>query len=133
MATRSLRVRRLMSPQWGRSDPPSAASAWARPRQKKHNSWPSEDSIGSAQERQSRVIFESKAHRNTAGEEKACPLQCVDHATDSGADLPSSRQLRCTVRLCSLIRPEYAPPPDHALQRNPPQSGEAAAGQVEED
>ncbi len=36
-------------------------------------------------------------------------------ATDSGADPPSSRQLRCTVRLCSVIRPEYAPPPDRAL------------------
>ncbi len=36
-------------------------------------------------------------------------------ATDSGADPPSSRQLRCTVRLCSVIRPEYAPPPDSAL------------------
>ncbi|KAF4099308.1 hypothetical protein G5714_019434 [Onychostoma macrolepis] len=58
MATRSLRVRRLISPQWGQSDPPSAASAWARPRQKTHDSWPSEGSIGSTQERQSReVIF----------------------------------------------------------------------------
>ncbi len=36
-------------------------------------------------------------------------------ATDSGADPPSTRQLRCTVRLCSVIRPEYAPPPDRAL------------------
>ncbi len=36
-------------------------------------------------------------------------------ATDSGADPPSSRQLRCTVRLCSVIRPEYAPPPHRAL------------------
>ncbi|KAF4117640.1 hypothetical protein G5714_002193 [Onychostoma macrolepis] len=113
MATRSLRVQRLISPQWGQSDPPSAASAWARPRQKTHNSWPSEDSIGSVQERQSRVILvrvrsspehsrgregvstaacrsqrgnpesslsESEAHQNTAGEEKACPLQRVDHS-----------------------------------------------------
>ncbi|KAF4094671.1 hypothetical protein G5714_024674 [Onychostoma macrolepis] len=79
MATRSRRARRLISLQWGQSDPPSAASAWARPRQKTHDSWPSEDSIGSAQERQSRVIFASEAHLNTAGEEKACPLQRVDH------------------------------------------------------
>ncbi|KAF4108897.1 hypothetical protein G5714_009970 [Onychostoma macrolepis] len=81
MATRSLRVRRLISPQWGQSDPPSTASAWARPRQKMHDSWPSEGSIGSTQERQSReVIFcPSEAHRNTAGEEKVCSLQRVDH------------------------------------------------------
>ncbi len=44
-----------------------------------HDSWPSESSIGSTQERQSRVILVSEAHRNTAGEEKACPLQRVDH------------------------------------------------------
>ncbi len=36
-------------------------------------------------------------------------------ATDSGADPPSTRQLRWTVGLCSVIRPEYAPPPDRAL------------------
>ncbi|KAF4105137.1 hypothetical protein G5714_014468 [Onychostoma macrolepis] len=57
MATRSLRVRRLISSQWGQSDPPSSASAWARPRQKTHDLWPSEDWIGSAQERQLQVIF----------------------------------------------------------------------------
>ncbi|RXN38324.1 hypothetical protein ROHU_001217 [Labeo rohita] len=57
MATRSLRVRRLMSPQWGQSDPPRATSAWAQPRQKTHNSWPSESSIGSAQEGQSRDVI----------------------------------------------------------------------------
>ncbi|KAF4113175.1 hypothetical protein G5714_005720 [Onychostoma macrolepis] len=32
MATRNLRVRRLISPQWGQSDLPSTASAWAQPR-----------------------------------------------------------------------------------------------------
>ncbi|KAF4102153.1 hypothetical protein G5714_016953 [Onychostoma macrolepis] len=53
-----------------------------RPRQK------TEDSIGSAQERQSQVIFASEAHRNTAGEEKACPLQCLDH--DPGSSESSS-------------------------------------------
>ncbi len=57
MATRSLRVLRLISPQWGQSDPSTAASARARTRQMTHDSWPSEDSIGSVQERQSRVIF----------------------------------------------------------------------------
>ncbi len=36
-------------------------------------------------------------------------------ATDSGVDPPSSQHLCCTVRLCSVIRPEYAPPPDCAL------------------
>ncbi|KAF4115906.1 hypothetical protein G5714_003395 [Onychostoma macrolepis] len=42
----------------GSPTPPSAASAWVRPRQKTHDSWPSEGSIGSTQERQSReVIF----------------------------------------------------------------------------
>ncbi len=49
------------------------------PRQKTHNSWPSEDSIGSEQETHSRVILVSKAHQSTAGEENACPLQHVDH------------------------------------------------------
>ncbi|KAF4115050.1 hypothetical protein G5714_002539 [Onychostoma macrolepis] len=85
MATRSLRVRRLISPQWGQSDPPSAASAWARPRQKTHDSWPSEGSIGSTQERQLReVIFcPSEAHRNTAGKEKAL-LTCLSLHTRTG-------------------------------------------------
>ncbi|KAF4111615.1 hypothetical protein G5714_008646 [Onychostoma macrolepis] len=78
MATRSLRVRRLISPQWGQSDPPSAASAWARSRQKTHDLWPSESSIGSTQERQSREIIFIRP-KLTAGEEKACPLQRVDH------------------------------------------------------
>ncbi|KAL1276418.1 hypothetical protein QQF64_036041 [Cirrhinus molitorella] len=36
-------------------------------------------------------------------------------ATDSGADPPSSRQLRSTVRLCLAIRPAYAPPPHSEL------------------
>ncbi len=57
MATRSVRVLRLISPQWGQSDPSSTASARARTRQMTHDSWPSEDSIGSIQERLSRVIF----------------------------------------------------------------------------
>ncbi len=57
MATWSLRVQRLISPQWGQSDPPSVGSAWVRPRQNTHNLWPSEDSIGSTQERQSWVIL----------------------------------------------------------------------------
>ncbi|KAF4108924.1 hypothetical protein G5714_009997 [Onychostoma macrolepis] len=29
-------------------------------------------------------LTESEAHRNTAGEEKACPLQCVDHGATGG-------------------------------------------------
>ncbi len=32
-----------------------------------------------------------------------------------GSALKSAAPLRCTVRLCSVIRPEYAPPPDRAL------------------
>ncbi|KAL1281415.1 hypothetical protein QQF64_000218 [Cirrhinus molitorella] len=47
----------------------------ARPRQRTHNSWPSEDSIGSAQERQSRVTL-SEAHRYTAGEEDISTAAC---------------------------------------------------------
>ncbi|KAF4108105.1 hypothetical protein G5714_010864 [Onychostoma macrolepis] len=69
MATRSLRVRRLISPQWGQSDPPSARFVAIRVFDWLY--------AGEAIERG--YLYPSEAHRNTAGEEKACPLQSVDH------------------------------------------------------
>ncbi|KAK9973316.1 hypothetical protein ABG768_024052 [Culter alburnus] len=65
MATWSLRVWRIIFPQWGQSDPPSATSVWVRPRQKTHVSWPSEGS-----EPITKGHLYLKAHQNTAGDEK---------------------------------------------------------------
>ncbi|KAF4094848.1 hypothetical protein G5714_023926 [Onychostoma macrolepis] len=81
MATRSLRVQRLISPQWGQSDPPSAASACAGFRQMTHDSCPSEDLIGSTQERQSRVILVRSSPEHSRGREGVSAAACTaDHA-----------------------------------------------------